>query len=256
MGERIKCTIQYDGTLFHGFQIQPNKRTVQGELEKALSRVHKGSKIKTVASGRTDSGVHAKGQVIHFDSILSIPSEGWKQALNTQLPDDIYIIDVKRVSSAFHARYGVSQKEYHYIVLNRPDTDVFNRNYSYHFPYEIDIDKILEACRYLEGTHDFTTLSSAKSTVKGTKVRTIYEANCIRQGDKLTFVFRGSGFLYNMVRIMVSVLLDIGQGRRKPEDIPKMIEKKDRSLAGKTIAPQGLYLWKVTYDDQEEINPS
>ncbi|RKQ32314.1 tRNA pseudouridine(38-40) synthase TruA [Oceanobacillus halophilus] len=249
---RLRCTLQYDGTLFNGFQIQPGQRTVQGELEKVLAKMHKGRSVRIVASGRTDSGVHAKGQVIHFDSFQRIPGEKWKQALNAQLPSDIYINHVESVSDDFHARFNVVEKEYHYYVLNQTQPDIFKRNYVYHFPYKLDIEKMKEACRYLEGTHDFTTFSSAKATVKGTKVRTIYQASVWNNGSEIEFIFRGSGFLYNMVRILVSVLLDVGQGKRNPEDIPDLLEKRDRRLVGKTIDPQGLYMWKVKYNDVEK----
>ncbi|RDW21862.1 tRNA pseudouridine(38-40) synthase TruA [Oceanobacillus arenosus] len=245
---RLKCTINYDGSGFFGFQFQPTKRTVQGELEKVLKQIHKGDRVRLQASGRTDAGVHAKGQVIHFDSPYDIPELGWKRAMNTLLPEDIYIDKVEGVTDAFHARYSAMEKEYHYFVWNAEEPDVFKRNYAYYFPYRLDIDKIQEACRYLEGTHDFTTFSSAKATTKGSKIRTIYQATCKQSGAEMEFIFRGSGFLYNMVRIMVSVLLDIGQGRRNPADIKSLLDGKNRQLAGKTIAPQGLYLWQVKYD--------
>ncbi|WP_087975069.1 tRNA pseudouridine(38-40) synthase TruA [Oceanobacillus rekensis] len=247
---RLKCVVEYDGSGFSGFQVQPQNRTVQGVLERVLKEIHKGSGIRLQASGRTDTGVHAVGQVIHFDSIYDISEKNWKRALNTLLPDDVFIKEVIKVSEDFHARYSVFEKEYHYYVRNTVEPDVFKRNYSYHFPYELDINKISQACKYLEGTHDFTTFSSAKSTIKGEKVRTLYHASCTKQGDEVEFIFRGSGFLYNMVRIMVSVLLDIGQGRREPEDILILIEKKDRGQAGKTISPNGLYLWNVKYDKE------
>jgi tRNA pseudouridine38-40 synthase len=244
---RFKCTIQYDGTLFSGYQIQPNKRTVQGEIEKVLHNMHKDQNIRIVSSGRTDAGVHAIGQVIHFDSPFTIDETGWKKALNAQLPNDIYVLKVEEVDTNFHARYDVTEKEYHYFVLNEETPNIFKRNYMYHFPHSLDLEKIEEACQYLEGTHDFTTFSSSKATVKGDKIRTIYEASCKRKDNQVEFVFRGSGFLYNMVRILVGVLLDIGQGKRKPEEIPILLEKRDRTLVGKTIDASGLYMWKVTY---------
>ncbi|GIO22980.1 tRNA pseudouridine(38-40) synthase TruA [Oceanobacillus sp. J11TS1] len=249
--ERIKCTIAYDGAGFAGFQVQPNQRTVQGTVEKALAKIHKGETIRIQASGRTDTGVHAVGQVIHFDTPLTIPERNWKQAVNTLLPDDVRINKVEKVSDAFHARYSVKQKEYHYYVLNREDPDVFRRDYVLHFPRSIDIEAIQAACKHLEGTHDFTTFSSAKSSVKGSKVRTLFHASCEKKGDDMEFIFRGSGFLYNMVRIMVSALLDVGIGKRKPEDIPELLAAKERGKLGKTISPNGLYLWEVSYDEEE-----
>src|SRR5690606_34961160 len=141
------------------------------------------------------------------------------------------------------SRYNVREKEYRYFVLNKKEPDIFNRNYIFHYPYRVDIQLIEEACKHLIGTHDFTTFSSAKATVKGDKIRTLFEATCIRDDDRIEFRFRGSGFLYNMVRILVGTLLDVGQGRKKPTDIKRMLEAKDRKLAGKTAPAHGLYLW-------------
>ncbi|WP_106495470.1 tRNA pseudouridine(38-40) synthase TruA [Lentibacillus sp. Marseille-P4043] len=245
--EKIKCVISYDGSNFSGFQIQPKKRTVHGELEKALQKMHKGEHIRIQASGRTDTGVHAKGQTIHFETPFIIPEVNWKRALNTLLPGDLYVNDVEKVPTAFHARYDVIEKEYRYYVWNEKETDVFKRNYAYQFPYPLDIKVMQEACSYLEGEHDFTTFSSAKATTKGSKVRTLYQLSCEKHGSEIEFIFRGSGFLYNMVRITVGVLLDIGQGRRSASDIPFLIEQRDRQLVGETIPPQGLYLWRVRY---------
>lgn len=246
--ERLKCIIHYDGSRFSGFQIQPKKRTIQGELEKALKKMHKGTEIRIQASGRTDTGVHALGQTIHFDSSYDIPVFNWKQALNTLLPDDLYMKEVATVSDAFHARYDAVEKEYRYYVWHESEPDVFKRNYAYHFPYKLDIGAIQQACTYLEGKHDFTTFSSAKATTKGSKERTLYQVSCEKRGSEIEFILRGNGFLYHMVRIIIGVLLDIGQGRRAPSDIKILLKQKDRQLVGETIPAQGLYLCKVIYD--------
>lgn len=247
MMAKIKCIVAYDGSNFSGYQVQPQKRTVQGELEKALQKIHKGESVRIYASGRTDTGVHAKGQSIHFDTELHIPGNSWKRALNALLPDDVYVKHSESVVDNFHARFGVVEKEYHYVVLNTEEPDIFARNYVYHFPYKLSLDAMQEACQLLEGTHDFTTFSSAKATVKGDRIRTIYEATCKKDGHRIEFVFRGSGFLYNMVRILVGTLLDVGQGRIEPQEIKGMLEKKDRKYASKTAPAQGLYLWEVRY---------
>ncbi|MBR7795381.1 tRNA pseudouridine(38-40) synthase TruA [Virgibacillus sp. AGTR] len=247
---RLKCIINYDGSQFSGFQIQPKKRTVQGALETALTKMHKGEYIRIQASGRTDTGVHAKGQTIHFDSAYDIPLYNWKQALNTLLPNDLYVKEVEYADDSFHARYDVIEKEYRYYVWHESEPDVFKRNYAYYFPYELDIRSIQAACDYLEGTHDFTTFSSAKATTKGTKERTLYQVSCEKKGSEIEFIFRGSGFLYNMVRIIVGVLLDIGQGRRQPADIMDLLAKRDRRLVGETVPSEGLYLWNVRYDEK------
>lgn len=244
---RVKCILAYDGSDFAGFQIQPEGRTVGGEIEKALKKIHKGQDIRIQSAGRTDAGVHAKGQVIHFDSPLSIPDENWKRALNTLLPDDIYVKHCKNVTEAFHARFNAIAKEYHYNVRTALEPNIFKRKYAYHFPYSLDLEKINQACIYLEGTHDFTTFSSAKATIKGSRVRTLYNLSCEATEDGIRFYFYGDGFLYNMVRIIVSFLLDIGRGKRNPEEIPELIAAKDRSKLGKTIPPEGLYLHRVVY---------
>lgn len=246
---RLKCIIHYDGSQFSGFQIQPKKRTVQGVLERALKKMHKGEDIRIQASGRTDTGVHSFGQTIHFDSPFQIPENNWKTALNTLLPDDLYVQQAEIVPDGFHARYDVVEKEYRYYVWHQKERDVFKRNYFYQFPYQLNMEAIKEGCRYLEGTHDFTTFSSAKASAKGSRERTLYQVSCKKRGEEVEFIFRGSGFLYNMVRIIVGVLLDIGQGRKHPEDIPGLLAARDRRLVGETVPPQGLYLWQVKYGE-------
>jgi tRNA pseudouridine38-40 synthase len=246
--QRLKCTIAYDGTNFAGYQIQPNKRTVQGELEHALATMHKGQSIRVFASGRTDAGVHAHGQVVHFDSPMEIPVVGWVKALNALLPDDIVVKEVEKVDSSFHARFSAISKEYRYKVRIAQEKDVFSRNYAFHFPHLLNYDAMKEALQFIVGTHDFTSFCSAKTEIED-KVRTIYEADFVILDSELIFRFVGNGFLYNMVRILVGTMLDVGQGKIHPADIPAIIKGKDRSLAGKTAPSHGLYLWKVYYDN-------
>lgn len=246
--KRVKCVISYDGTDYAGFQVQPKQRTVQGELEKALTKIHKGNPIRIHPSGRTDAGVHAMRQVIHFDTTLNLQETNWKQALNNILPNDLVIKETAFVADTFHARYSAREKEYRYYVVNSQEKNVFNRHYVYQFAYPLALEPMQRACRYFEGTHDFTTFSSAKSTIKGSKVRTLSRASCQLSGDQYEFIFRGDGFLYNMIRIMIGALLDIGQGRRKPEDVKELLMEKDRRLLGRTAPPEGLYLWDVKYE--------
>jgi tRNA pseudouridine38-40 synthase len=244
--QRYKCIISYDGTNFSGYQVQPNKRTVQSEFEAALAKLHKGKGVKVFASGRTDAGVHAKGQVIHFDSPLSIPESRWPAALHSVLPSDIAVLSVECVSGTFHARFNAIGKEYRYFLYLSAKRNPFKRNYAYQCPYSLDLEAMQAAAQHLLGTHDFTSFCSAKTEMED-KVRTIKEIHFSMEGELLTLQFVGNGFLYNMVRILVGTLLEIGSGDRKPEDIPELLAKKDRRLTGKTAPAHGLYLWKVFY---------
>ncbi|HZH61643.1 MAG TPA: tRNA pseudouridine(38-40) synthase TruA [Metabacillus sp.] len=245
---RVKCIVSYDGTHFNGYQVQPNKRTVQSEIEAALKKLHKGQSIKIHASGRTDAYVHAVGQVVHFDTTLTIPPEKWPYALNSLLPNDIVILEAEHVADQFHARFDAIKKEYRYKLSTQKMIDVFKRDYTYHFPYKLDIESIRQACFHLCGTHDFTSFCVAKTDVED-KVRTIYSIELIEEGTDLIFCFTGNGFLYNMVRILMGTLLDVGQGKKTPDQIPSILEGRDRSLSGKTAPGHGLYLWKVYYDN-------
>ncbi|MFN2748140.1 MULTISPECIES: tRNA pseudouridine(38-40) synthase TruA [unclassified Bacillus (in: firmicutes)] len=246
---RMKCTISYDGHLFFGYQVQPGKRTVQDELEKALKTLHKSKeRIPVVSSGRTDSGVHAVGQTIHFDSTLSIPEAKWPYALNALLPDDITVNKAEAVDEQFHARFSAKRKEYRYLIDRGRHADVFKRHYAYHVPYELDTEKMKEASDYLIGTHDFTSFCAVKTDVKD-KVRTIYELEWSETDDGLQMRIVGSGFLYNMVRIITGTLLDVGTGKFSPDDIGKMIAAQNRDAAGRTAPAHGLYLWNVIYDN-------
>ncbi|MCA1024322.1 tRNA pseudouridine(38-40) synthase TruA [Halobacillus litoralis] len=244
---RIRMIIAYDGTRYAGYQVQPNGNTVQAELEKALKKIHKGSPVKVTASGRTDARVHAVGQVIHFDTPLEIPLSNWRRALNSMLPDDIQVKQADQPADGFHARYDTTGKEYRYFVRNHPDPDLFRRHYTSHVKAPLNVAAMKQACAYIEGEHDFTSFCSPKTDIKGSKVRTIFKADVESSGEEVMFTFKGSGFLYNMVRILVGTLLEVGKGERTPEDIPGILEARSRESAGRTAPPQGLFLWKVDY---------
>ncbi|WP_377887075.1 tRNA pseudouridine(38-40) synthase TruA [Alkalihalobacillus sp. R86527] len=243
---RIKLTISYDGTAFNGYQIQPNGRTVQEELQHALQKIHKGKAVHVTGSGRTDAGVHAAGQVVHFDTDLCIPLDRWPKALNALLPNDIRTLRADEVPSTFHARYGVKRKTYVYRVDNNATPDVFRRNFVIHEPRSLAISNMKEAAALLIGEHDFTSFCSARSEVKD-KVRELYKIDIEVENNEITFLFEGNGFLYNMVRILTGTLLEIGRGERGIHDVVNVLEARDRDAAGKTAPPQGLYLWKVCY---------
>lgn len=243
---RLKCTVVYDGTNFSGWQNQPFGRTVQGVIESALMKIHKGREVRVMASGRTDAGVHARGQVLHFDSDLTIPEEGWRRALNSILPADIFFKCVEYVHEHFHSRFDVIRKEYRYRILRSRDPDVFRRHYTYHIPYRLDLGSMGEAAKNLMGKHDFSSFCAAHTNVKS-KVRVLETLEMVEQDDELVLRFVGNGFLYQMVRIIVGTLLQVGTGRRSLQDFGKVLESRNRSKAGPTAPGCGLILWEVTY---------
>ena len=244
--QRYKAIISYDGTGFSGYQVQPGKRTVQSEIENVLLKMHKGIPVRITGSGRTDAGVHAKGQVIHFDSPLTIPEEKWTVAINSLLPSDIAVLLVTRVHDDFHARFDVVRKEYRHFLYRSCNRDPFRRNFAFQYPYDLDIVSMRTASEYLLGTHDFSSFCSAKTEVID-KVRTLEGIEILSEGDLLILRFIGNGFLYNMVRILTGTLLEVGAGDRQPSDIKRILDSKDRRSAGKTAPGHGLYLWEVFY---------
>lgn len=252
---RYKLTIAYDGTDYAGFQVQPNAETVQGEIETALYTMTKDTFIRIHGAGRTDAGVHAQGQVIHYDYPKELPAEGMKKALNALTSDAIAVKKAEIVSDTFHSRFLATGKKYQYRVDNKEVANPLQRHFTYHHPYKMDRKRVEQALQYFVGTHDFTSFTSAQSEIED-KVRTIHEASVQvdEETNEWTFTFRGTGFLYNMVRIIMGTLIEIADGRREPDDIPAILEAKDREKAGITLAPQGLCMVEVSYDRPEEAN--
>ncbi len=247
---RYKAIIAYDGTNYVGYQVQKNGNSIQAELNKALKKMTKGLYIPVCASGRTDAGVHANGQVIHFDYPSDIDINGAKRALNSLLPSDILVKKVEKVDESFHARYDVTGKRYLYRVSTTQAIDPFKRLYTLQHPYRLDLEKMQLALNDIIGTHDFTSFCSTK-TDKEDKVRTIYRAEVYRdeKNNEVCFMFEGNGFLYNMVRILVGTTLQIGNGLRPVNELQRLLEVKKRSEAGPTAPPQGLFLDEVFYCD-------
>lgn len=247
---RYKATIAYDGTNFSGFQVQPDERTVQGEVESVLKKINKEKFIRIHPAGRTDAGAHAAGMVFHFDYTNKIPRTGLFKAINTLISRDISLLVLEEVNEGFHARYHAKAKTYIYRVHNDKLRNPFNRNFAYHHPYdEINLDRAQDALKYLIGTHDFTSFCSTK-TDKENKIRTIYDirVDYDKQSKEWQFTFYGNGFLYNMIRIIMGTVLPIADGR---EDISKMsaiLNAKDRNVAGKTLSASGLCLKRVHYE--------
>ncbi|MEG0553333.1 MAG: tRNA pseudouridine(38-40) synthase TruA [Carnobacterium sp.] len=243
----IKMTIEYDGGRYQGWQrLGDSDKTIQGKIENILSEMTK-TDIEIVGSGRTDAGTHAKGQVANFKTTSNLDLVTMRDHLNTYLPRDIIVKELEEVPERFHARYNVVGKKYSYYVWNTVVPSAFERNYSYHYPEQLDVDRMNEACSKLIGTHDFIGFSSLKKTKKST-VRTIDEISIHREGDLLHFTFVGEGFLYKMVRIIMGTLLEIGAGTKSPECIDSIFESGVRSDAGMTVPSQGLFLDEVYYD--------
>lgn len=253
---RYRAVVAYDGSGFAGFQVQSKRgvereRTVQGELIKAVNQMGKNPQpsIKVVGASRTDTGVHAFGQVIHFDLPFDIPAEGVRKGLNTILPRDILIKEVLVVPDDFHARFSSHSKRYFYRVSTQDYVDPFKRVYTGHFHWQLDAKRIEDALPDLLGEHDFASFA-ASGNETATTVRTITRAEVIVKADEqeLIFIFEGNAFLYNQIRIMVGVLLEIGTGRRPVHDIVRLIEVKDREQARYTAPAAGLYLDEIAYN--------
>ena len=234
----IKLTIEYDGKDFNGWQKQPTKLNIQGEIERAIEQIT-GEKVDLIASGRTDAGVHSLGQIANFKTESKLPIEKFPVALNSKLKKSIRIEN-------FHSRYSCKQKTYRYIINNSKEGSAIYRNLEYHMPIKLDIKSMEKAIKYFEGEHDFKGFKASGTSSKNS-VRKIYKAEIKKDGDRILIELTGSGFLYNMVRIIAGTIVEVGLGKIKPEDIPDIIESKDRTKAGKTLPPYALYLVKVEY---------
>ena len=243
----ILITISYDGSKYHGWQIQHNAITVQEVFQNALYAVI-GDKPDIKACSRTDSGVHAEMFCISTKISHPIPAIRLKAALNSHLPDSVVVLDVKEVPLDFHARYNAKGKRYIYRVLNRPERDPFYIGRALHYRYSLDAELLNKASKAYIGTHDFTSFCTLDKREKGDFVRTIYDFSVTRKGDIVEFTVEGNGFLYNMVRIMVGTLLSINEGKLAPDSISDIIKAESRDSAGPTAPPQGLYLNEVFYD--------
>lgn len=257
--QRYKVTLMYDGTAFAGFQRQPNKRTVEGVLTQVVNRIAKMPQpaIVVYGSGRTDAGVHALAQVVHFDLPFEIPAANMHKALNSMLPLDMEVAQVELAAPDFHARYDVSGKRYMYRMDLGEFRNPFKRNYTGHWKYPVDLEKIQAALGDLIGEHDFTSFVASGAQTR-TFVRTIYEATCHRDAanHELVFEFYGNGFMYNQIRIMVGVLVEIGAGTRPVHDILRLYQVKDRKQAIRTAPASGLYLKHVYYMGEDPDHPT
>lgn len=241
----IKITLEYDGTNYYGWQKQKGMKTIQGEIEEALFAVTK-EMCEVTGSSRTDAGVHAKGFVANFKTNSKVPPNKFREALNVKLPDDIVIIKSEKVDDEFHARYYAKGKTYEYSILNDDVPSALMRNQVYHYKYDLDIEAMKIAAKQFIGTHDFAAFKTQGSSVKGT-IRTIFDVKVEKTEKIIKISVSGDGFLYNMVRIIVGTLINVGRGKTDPSSIVDIINKKDRTLAGDCVPPHGLLLKKVYY---------
>ena len=245
---RYFMTFSYDGSDFKGYQKQSRARTVQGELEKVLTKVNGERSVSIVASGRTDAGVHAMNQKAHFDLDKKIDCDKFLHSINSILPEDIYVKNLEEVSDNFHARFNAIGKEYIYQI-NMGEYNPLERKYVYQHNKKLDVVEMQRAMKYLEGTHNFRAFTKVDEE-KDDYVRTLSQTNVIRDlkdVSKITLVFIGTGFMRYMVRNMVGTLIEIGEGKRRSEEIIDILASEDRRRAGKTAEAQGLFLKNVFY---------
>lgn len=242
----FKIIIQYDGSRYQGWQKQGStQNTLQGKFEALLSRLA-GELVEISASGRTDAGVHAYGQTANFHMNTDLSAQELMEQINQYLPEDVAVIECSEADARFHARLNAKKKTYRYRVLNSSVPHVFDRKFVYQVPEELDVEAMRKAASCLVGTHDFKSFTSAKKSKKST-VRTIESIDIVRVGEEIRFLFTGDGFLFHMVRILTGTLLEVGLGKRRAEDMPRILMACDRQEAGFLAPAQGLALMEVSY---------
>lgn len=247
--KRLKLTLAYDGTNYQGWQAQRSVPTLQGVVEEKLSLLTK-EKIKVIAAGRTDAGVHARGQVISFLTTSRIPLEKWPLAANSLLPPDIAVLKAEEVRNDFHPRYQARSKTYCYYIFNAPLPDVFLRRYTWHLPEKLDLASLQVAASHFKGTHDFYAFSARGRPVKDS-LRTVSCCEVTTCGDLILITITANGFLYQMVRKIVGTLVAVGRGKVKPEAIPLLLLCRERGAVAPPAPPQGLFLEQVSYESLE-----
>lgn len=240
--------VAYDGTNYCGWQVQPNGITIEEVLNRSLSNLL-GEKIEVMGASRTDSGVHSLGNVAVFDTNTRMPADKIAFALNQRLPEDIVVQGSCEVPSDWHPRYQESTKTYEYRILNRTFRMPTRRLDTYFYHYPLDVEQMSEAASYLVGTHDFASFCAANAQVKST-VRTIYSCTAQKENDIITIRVTGNGFLYNMVRIIAGTLIEVGAGKRRPEEIKDILAAENRDAAGPTAPAQGLTMMGIEYEEK------
>lgn len=245
MQQNYKLTIAYDGSRFFGWEHQPDRDTIQGKLESVLEKLN-GAPVDVIGAGRTDAGVHARAMVANVVLDVKESPEEIRDYMNRYLPDAIAVREVKPCAERFHARYKALGKTYRYICFDGPVKPVFDRKYVTILDYQIDVERMQRAAAYLVGEHDFMSFCGNPRMKKST-VREVDSITIERRRDRVIFTFHGTGFLQNMVRILVGTLLEVGRGYWEPEHVQEILEARDRKQAGPTAPPEGLCLMKVDY---------
>lgn len=244
---RIRIITAYDGTNYVGWQVQPNGVSIQAHLERALNELT-GEQIRVEGSGRTDSGVHARAQVAHFDTNARMSADKFAIAMNMHLPRDIRVLYSEECDPTFHARFSAKQKQYAYTVQVGTHADVFSRLYSQHLHVTPDFDTMQQAASVVIGTHDYAAFKCSDSEMENT-VRTITQSEWVKNGHLWVYSVTGNGFLYNMVRILVGTMLEVGSAKRPVSDMQRALDSHDRKFAGATAPAHGLCLNRVIYPD-------
>jgi len=242
----FKATLAYDGTDFHGWQIQPDHPTIQGALKHALETIERGP-VDVQGAGRTDAGVHALGQVASFSLASPIPEENLVKAVNRLLPQTVRVLAITPVSPEFHARHSATGKLYEYRIQRSEICSPFDGRYVYHHPYPLDEAAMIGAAAAFEGRQDFRSLAASGGDEVESTVRTIFSSALHREDERLIYRVHGDGFLYHMVRNIVGALLDVGRERLAAGDIPEVLARKERAAAGATAPARGLFLVRVEY---------
>jgi tRNA pseudouridine38-40 synthase len=247
--QRIKLVIAYDGAAYEGWQIQKIGRGVQQVIEESLERLFQ-MPFRIHGSSRTDTGVHAKAMVAHVDfpeRKLTIPLAKLPLAINSQLPEDVRVMEARAVSMDFHARFSARGKQYRYTVFNHRSMDPLLRRTAWHVPKRLDLPAMRQAAAHFKGKRDWAAFANNRNYEMESTVRTLHRCELRKQGSVLTFIIEGDGFLYKMCRGIVGTIIQVGEGRFAAADIPRMLETRDRSMAGMTAPAHGLILWKVFY---------
>lgn len=248
---RIALGIEYDGSGFLGWQTQPGGGTVQDVLERALAEIA-GSSVGVTAAGRTDRGVHARLQVVHFDTEALRPQSAWVRGVNALLPDSVAVLWSREVDAQFHARYSALSRTYRYELLNRGVRPALEAGRVGWFHLPLDVGSMRQAARLLEGEHDFSAFRSAECQA-ATPVRTLHALEIEARGERIAFVLRANAFLHHMVRNIVGTLVYVGKGKHRAPWVEEVLASKDRAQAAPTFGPEGLYLERIQYDPRWEL---